>query len=187
MDEQAQEKRRAKFSVMEDLQLRQLVAEYGVSNWAKIASLMPDRNLRQCRERWKHYLSATRLQVPWTVHEDQLLLEKVQAWGPRWTRIASFMGTRTDIEVKTRWFQKFNMIVPLLPRASRIAAEQPPSPLTPRGSDKAIQPSTAPDTPTPQTSAISAWREGRSGAFAPIGLPSYVQDWFSQLVASETA
>jgi hypothetical protein len=44
MDETTQDRRRAKFAVMEDIQLRQLVAEFGVDNWHHIASRMPGRH-----------------------------------------------------------------------------------------------------------------------------------------------
>jgi hypothetical protein len=153
------ERRRPKFAVFEDVQLRQLVAEYGVENWRHIASLMPGRNPRQCRERWKHYLSGTGIPVPWTVHEDQVLLERVQAWGPRWTRIANFFGNRTDLEVKARWIQKFNSVLPLPPRDFHVRAAPPPVP---------------PPVKEP-------WKT----EFAPIALPPQVQDWFAHLVRSE--
>jgi hypothetical protein len=163
MAETEAERKRAKFAMIEDVQLRQLVAEYGVDNWRHIASLMPGRNPRQCRERWKHYLSGTGVQVPWTVQEDQILLERVQIWGPRWTRIANFFGNRTDIEVKARWIQKFNSTIPLAPR--NIHTHRPgPAPFV----EQPIQ-------------QPSQWKK----EFAPIALPPQVQDWFTHLVTSE--
>jgi hypothetical protein len=159
MAETPADRRRAKFAVIEDVQLRQLVAEYGVENWRHIASLMPGRNPRQCRERWKHYLSGNGIPIPWTVAEDQLLLERVQAWGPRWTRIANFFGNRTDIEVKARWIQKFNSVLPLPRRGFQLHLPAPARP----------QPAKEP------------WKE----EFAPIALPPQVQDWFTHLVTSE--
>jgi hypothetical protein len=159
MDENGEDRRRAKFTVMEDVQLRQLVAEFGVDNWRHIASLIPGRNARQCRERWKHYLSGSGIPRPWTPQEDQILLEKVQFWGPRWTRIATFFGNRTDIEVKARWIQKFNSVMPL-PRRD-FHTHRPPPPVPP----PAKQP----------------WKK----EFASIALPPQVQDWFTHLVSSE--
>ena len=100
-------RRREKFLPEEDSKLRQLVATYGANSWETIAKKMPGRNPRQCRERWKHYLSSSRGKSPWTPEEDQLLYEKMEEFGPKWTKIATFFNDRTDIQVKTRWMQRF--------------------------------------------------------------------------------
>jgi hypothetical protein len=99
----------ARFTDEDDAELHALVLECGVSNWQEIADRMVGRNARQCRERWKHYLSGQKLHVPWTKQEDDLLLDKVQELGPKWTKIAAIFADRTDLEVKTRWFKKFNL------------------------------------------------------------------------------
>ncbi|OHS95996.1 Myb-like DNA-binding domain containing protein [Tritrichomonas foetus] len=100
-------RRREKFLPEEDLQLKELVTKYGSNAWEIISSKMPGRNPRQCRERWKHYLSSDRGKAPWTQEEDRLLYEKMEEFGPKWTKIASFFQDRTDIQVKTRWMQRF--------------------------------------------------------------------------------
>jgi hypothetical protein len=48
---------RHKFTPEEDKVLRNLVAQFGKSDWAAIAQRLENRTPRQCRERWKHYLS----------------------------------------------------------------------------------------------------------------------------------
>jgi hypothetical protein len=48
--------RRTRFKPDEDRALTELVYRHGVQNWHRIASLMPRRNARQCRDRWNHYL-----------------------------------------------------------------------------------------------------------------------------------
>ncbi|OHS94791.1 Myb-like DNA-binding domain containing protein [Tritrichomonas foetus] len=68
---------------------------------------MHGRNSRQCRERWKHYLSSSRVKLPWTPEEDQLLYNKMEELGPKWTKISAFFFDRTDIQVKSRWMQRF--------------------------------------------------------------------------------
>ena len=100
-------RRREKFLPEEDQKLRELVSKFGENAWEEIVKLMPGRNIRQCRERWKHYLSSDKAKVPWTPEEDQLLYEKMEEYGPKWTKIATFFNNRTDIQVKTRWMQKF--------------------------------------------------------------------------------
>lgn len=94
---------RKSFSPQEDEKLKQLVEKYGTSNWAMIEREMPGRNVRQCRERYKHYLSPEVSQRKWSKEEDELLLQKVSEIGSKWVRIAKLFNNRTDINVKNRW------------------------------------------------------------------------------------
>jgi hypothetical protein len=64
---------------------------------------IPDRNARQCRDRWDSYLSPSVRNGPWTPQEEQLLTELVRQHGSSWKRIATFFPSRTDINVKSRW------------------------------------------------------------------------------------
>jgi hypothetical protein len=92
-----------KFSAEEDQYLNYLVSRHGLSNWKQIASHMNGRTVRQCRERWKYYLEPSINKLDWTKQEDELLMEKYQAFGPRWAQIANFFGSRTDIDLKNRF------------------------------------------------------------------------------------
>jgi hypothetical protein len=47
---------RSKFGPHEDVALVDLVCRYGVNCWQQIATHMPGRDARQCRDRWNHYL-----------------------------------------------------------------------------------------------------------------------------------
>lgn len=40
----------------EDALIRDMVAEYGPRNWSKIAKHIPERQGKQCRERWFNHL-----------------------------------------------------------------------------------------------------------------------------------
>jgi hypothetical protein len=68
--------RKIPFSHQEDTLLRELVSQYGDNSWENVAQNMPGRKARQCRERWKHYLSASNY-TPWTPIEDQILIRPV--------------------------------------------------------------------------------------------------------------
>ena len=97
-------KRRQKFTQEEDQKLIELVNEHGTSNWVLIASLMENRNPRQCRERWKHYLSVRETRKePFSPEEDRAISEKFYELGPKWTKIASFLPGRSDIDIKCRF------------------------------------------------------------------------------------
>ena len=98
---------REKFLPHEDSKLRALVAEYGEGQWKKVAEKMPNRNPRQCRERWKHYICSDTAKAPWKPEEDILLFHMVKELGFKWTKISKYLPGRTDIQVKTRWIKKF--------------------------------------------------------------------------------
>lgn len=91
------------FSIEEDAKLRFLVSQYGSKDFKKIASYMPGRTPRQVRERYKNYLSPEVNNGPWSREEDALLCQKFMELGPKWSKIADFFPSRSDINVKNRW------------------------------------------------------------------------------------
>jgi hypothetical protein len=92
-----------KFSPEEDQYLRHLVSRYGPSDWKQISLHMNGRTVRQCRERWKSYLEPSLNKLDWTAQEDQLLLQKYEEIGPKWSRLALYFHARTDIDVRNRY------------------------------------------------------------------------------------
>lgn len=91
------------FSVEEDHILRCLVMQHGDKDFKKIAAFMPGRTVRQVRERYKNYLSPTINNGPWSREEDELLRLKFAEIGPKWSKIASFFPSRSEINIKNRW------------------------------------------------------------------------------------
>jgi hypothetical protein len=94
---------RHKFLKAEDDQLRTLVERFGEKSWTVIASYMRRRTPRQCRERYKNYLSPSVTNRPWSPEEEALLVEKVSQLGQRWAKIACFFDGRSDVNVKNHW------------------------------------------------------------------------------------
>ena len=94
---------RVPFSKDEDDKLKEFVKQYG-TNWNIIADKMENRNPRQCKERWTHYLSPDIVLKPWTMEEDEFLKKKLFEFGPKWVKISRFFPNRTDIQLKNRWF-----------------------------------------------------------------------------------
>ena len=98
---------RNKFTQEEDQKLRELVRIHGDRSWSTIASLMKTRSQRQCRERWKHYLSCDtdELKNSWTKEEDEIILNKFNELGAKWTKIARELPGRSDLQVKNRFLK----------------------------------------------------------------------------------
>jgi hypothetical protein len=94
---------RHKFQKYEDELLRQLVEKYGDRNWNLISRFMSRRNARQCRERYKNYLSPNFRNSPWTADEEELLAGKVKEIGPKWSVIARLFEARSEVNVKNHW------------------------------------------------------------------------------------
>ncbi|OQR94688.1 myb-like DNA-binding protein [Achlya hypogyna] len=86
----------------EDDILRQLVAE-GRKNWGQVATRIPGRTSKQCRERWYNHLDPNIVRGEYTAEEDQIILEAQQRIGNRWSAIAAMLPGRTEDAVKIRW------------------------------------------------------------------------------------
>lgn len=90
------------FSTEEDRLLKLNVERYG-QNWDLVASCIPDRNARQCRDRYINYLRPDLATYEWTKDEDARLVWLVEKYGKKWTRIADEFGNRSEPMVKVRW------------------------------------------------------------------------------------
>lgn len=96
--------KKRKFTQEEDEKLRELVQDHGQKQWDVIARNFTDRTARQCRDRWKHYLSpSVTPKKDWTITEDRLLLQCTQKYGAQWAALVKFFPGRTDINLKNRW------------------------------------------------------------------------------------
>jgi hypothetical protein len=95
--------RPSKFTRLEDEKLCSLVRQCGEVDWAQIAASIEGRSARQCRERYRNYLSSEVTNAPWTEEDDQLLRLKFYELGPKWREISQFFHGRTNVNVKNRW------------------------------------------------------------------------------------
>ena len=94
---------RGSWTRQEDETILAFVARYGTKSWARLATLLPGRLGKQCRERWVNHLNPAIDHGPWTPAEDRRLMELHDIFGNRWTKISALMPTRSDNAVKNRW------------------------------------------------------------------------------------
>ncbi|OHT13111.1 Myb-like DNA-binding domain containing protein [Tritrichomonas foetus] len=114
---------KSKFSQEEDQKLASLVNQFGENSWNVIASFMDGRNIRQCRERWRHHLSPSVSNAPWSTLEDYILDQKYAEYGPQWKRIAEFFPNRTYINIKNRFLLKQRHIERISSQMAEISSE----------------------------------------------------------------
>lgn len=84
---------RHRWTKEEDAQLRSLVEQYN-GHWTKVARMMVNRNRFQCRDRYVNIIARNTEPVPWTVEEDDLLLQCVAKYGAGgWHKFGKMLGT----------------------------------------------------------------------------------------------
>lgn len=91
------------FSQEEDEMLKRVVYLFGAKNWKLIATMIPGRTPRQCRDRYANYLAPGFVRKQWTAEEDKLLAEKYKIYGPKWTQLKQFFPQRTANDIKNRY------------------------------------------------------------------------------------
>lgn len=84
------------WSPHEDALLSSLVSRFGPKpkKWSFIASHIPGRAGKQCRERWLNHLDTTVKKGEWTEDEDRVLCEAQRQIGNKWSEIARLLPGR---------------------------------------------------------------------------------------------
>ena len=75
----------------------------GIKKWSEIATFVPGRIGKQCRERYFNHLDPSILKGKWSDEEDAILHEAQARYGNKWSLIARLLPGRTENSIKNRW------------------------------------------------------------------------------------
>lgn len=94
---------KVKWTPEEDEALKKAVKLYDGKKWRLIAAEVPGRTSKQCLERWYGKLNPDLLETEFSKEEDQILIEKHEIYGNKWSQISKFLKGRSTIAVRNRW------------------------------------------------------------------------------------
>jgi hypothetical protein len=95
---------KSRFEPWETVRPRELVQTHGITDCHENAAHLPQRNARQCRERWFNYINPNLVNAEWTEAEDDILMQTYEEAGPKWLVIANCLPGRSRNNVKNRYF-----------------------------------------------------------------------------------
>ncbi|QRG36674.1 hypothetical protein FDK38_001028 [Candidozyma auris] len=89
---------------VEDQILKAAVSKYGLTQWARVASLLPKKTAKQAKARWTEYLNPNIKRDEWSLEEDEQLLRLAKLMPNQWRSISPVVG-RTPAQCVERYQQ----------------------------------------------------------------------------------
>lgn len=126
--------RKVKWASWEDDLLRESVRINGDQNWITVSSMVPKRNAKQCRERWKTQIDPDLNKNEWKPEGDEILISFHEQIGNSWVEIAPHLPGRSPMAVKNRfsWLSNRNKIPSKSKQKYLIRSNSVPMPMISR-------------------------------------------------------
>jgi hypothetical protein len=95
------------WTAYEDQRLLAAIHRFGFASWQAISQFVGNgRTKAQCSQRWSRGLDPKICKEHWEDEQDDKLVELVARYGEKsWTRIASELGNRCDVQCRYRYKQ----------------------------------------------------------------------------------
>ncbi|OHS99147.1 Myb-like DNA-binding domain containing protein [Tritrichomonas foetus] len=95
------------WSNYEDQRLVAGIYRYGINNWGNVADFVGNgRTKAQCSQRWHRGIDPSICKGPWTVDEENLLIELLHQYGYKsWKTIAQLIDNRSDVQCRYHFGQ----------------------------------------------------------------------------------
>jgi hypothetical protein len=95
------------WTAYEDQRLIAGIFRYGLDNWTLVAEFVGNNRTRaQCSQRWSRGLDPRICKKHWSSEEDAQLISLVRTYGEKaWTKIASCLGNRSDVQCRYHYRQ----------------------------------------------------------------------------------
>lgn len=87
---------------VEDEILKAAVAKYGLTQWARVSSLLAKKTAKQCKARWEEWLNPRVNHLEWSRDEDAKLLRLARLMPNQWRSISNITG-RTATQCVERY------------------------------------------------------------------------------------
>eukprot|EP00792_Barthelona_sp_PAP020_P007811 TRINITY_DN3171_c2_g1_i2.p1 TRINITY_DN3171_c2_g1~~TRINITY_DN3171_c2_g1_i2.p1 ORF type:complete len:370 (-),score=104.84 TRINITY_DN3171_c2_g1_i2:485-1570(-) len=85
------------WTIEEDEIIKAAVLRYGMFNWGKISSFLPNKTSKECQARFTEYLDPTIQKDNWTAEEDEKLIRLVKVLPNSWRAIAAVLDRPANI------------------------------------------------------------------------------------------
>lgn len=77
---------------VEDEILKASISKYGLNQWSRVSSLLPNKTAKQCKQRWQEWLDPRIRKSEWTKEEDEKLLSLIKLRPNQWNSIGIMMN-----------------------------------------------------------------------------------------------
>ncbi|KPI86595.1 hypothetical protein ABL78_4324 [Leptomonas seymouri] len=89
----------------EDQVMKAALAQYGLRDWERVASMLTKKTAAQCRERWENYLDPRlNIREAWSLEEEEKLVELQSLFPNKFRLIAELLTRRTPTHyIRPAW------------------------------------------------------------------------------------